>query len=172
MISPAKFLGLLLPISLAFELSASALSVESILQNDHIAVDGGMIGLSEDELPWGMDSDATIRILWVFCQGGDNELVLRYARRDPLGEGYPVYGEDGVELEAPVTSEKQARALTNLDDYSLFLLKLSDKKTTLEARLFLNRNMLYPPMSLGGIWGDKQENSPWRTAISLDAVSQ
>jgi len=172
LISSEKFLGFLLLMSIAVELTAMDLSVEFTIQDNHIVVDGRVIGLSENELLWEMNSGSTIRTVWVFRQGKDEELVLRYARRDPLGEGYLVYGEDGDELKAPVTTENLVRVLINLDAYSLVLLKPSDSETTLEARLYLDWNMLYPPMSLGFFWGGKQERSPWRMATPFDGISQ
>jgi len=164
-------LGAVLLMSSACSLTALDLSLDVTFNNNQIVIDGRVADLSEKELFQAMSSGATMRLTWVFRLDGVEEKVVRYARRDPLSEGFLVYGTERYDSVSPVPPDRLGRVLSTLDGHTLSLGPWK-KGAVLEARFFLDSDLLYPPMSLTSLFRDRRVRSAWRVVSLSDTVRQ
>jgi hypothetical protein len=171
MFSPGMALGAVLLLS-SVSISALDLSLDVTYNSSEVVVDGRAVDLPETELLNRIKSGSTIRLTWVFRIDGVEEAVVRYARRDPLSEGVLVYGPDRHELVSPVPPDRVGQVLSSLDGYRLSSQGPWGAGTVLEARLFLDSDLLYPPMSLTTLFRGLRERSAWRTVTLSGAVSR
>ncbi len=141
------------------------------IRDDVAVVSGYIEGFDSGELLRQLDSGGTVRLIWVFRQGGLDETFTRYVHRDSLGSGYIVFTpgviSDGFFI--PAGEDIFEEALSAFNDYELTALGPWEKDDNLECRIYLDSNMSIPPLSIWSLFRKKQDRSPW-TSIPYPPV--
>ncbi|MCK5249980.1 MAG: hypothetical protein KAJ98_08450 [Spirochaetaceae bacterium] len=161
MFSPGVMFGVVLLLLSACILPALEISLDASIRNDRAVVSGRIDGFQSNEIIRLLDSGSTVRLTWVFRLAGSDETIVRYAHRDPLGEGYLIYGADSESGGAPVDVGALLEELSFLDDFELSSLGPWEPDESLKGRLFLDRDLMLPPMSITSFFGRKQDRSSW-----------
>lgn len=155
------------PLLPAFEININAHLIES-----HAAVSGQFTGLGGDEIGKLLDSGNTIRLTWSFRKNGQVESVVYNAHRDSLSDGYIIFGISPDEDSIPVEKADLMRLLSVLDETVLSSLGPWEVEDLLEGRLYLDRDLLVPPMSIRSFFGHKRDSSSWQPIRHPLAVSR
>ena len=156
--------GVVLLLLSARILPALDISLDASIRDNRAVVSGRINDFQSDEMIRLLDSGGTVRLTWVFRLAGSDETVARYAHRDPLGEGYLIYGAGPDPAgAAPVDAGRLPEELFALNNFELVSLGPWAPGETLEGRLFLDRDLMVPPMSIRSFFGRKQDRSSWQT---------
>lgn len=172
MSTPGILAGAVLLMLCTRVLPALEFSLEASLQNHHAVVSGGLTDFSGDELAGLLDNGRTIRLTWIFRLAGSDESVVRYAHRDPIGRGYLVYGPEPDEDPIPVDADLLIKELSTLHEIELSSLGPWLPEDLLESRIYLDRDLMLPPMSIRSFFGHQRERSSWETLIHPSAASE
>jgi len=144
-------------------LSGMDISLEAVVQNDCVLVNGRITSFDSIGLPGQLDSGGTARLIWVFRLGGQDETLTRYVRRDLLGSGYIistlVQGADARSV--PVGEKYLLEELFTLNNFKLSTSVPLENPQVLQCRVSLDPDMLIPPLSILSLLRGKRERSSW-----------
>ncbi len=173
MASPGKLTWTLLLLLSARVLPALEISLDASVRDGTAVVSSRIIDFQGDEVIRLLDSGKTIRLTWVFRLAGIEETVVRYVHRDLLGDGYLIYrfGPEGDPIPLDVTN--LLRELPVLDNIELPELGYWEEGNSLECRLYFDKDLLMPPMSIRSFFGQQRDRSSWKlVTYSLAAVPE
>jgi len=152
-------------------LPALEVSLNALVMDNHAVVSGRIDNINSSELMRQIDSGGTLRLIWMFRFGGQDETLVRYAHRDHLNPGYVVYspGRGGETVLVPPDADRLVEALSTLNNYELTALGVVSDDSPLEYRIFLDTERYIPPLSIWSLFRRKQLRRPW-TRVSLTQV--
>jgi hypothetical protein len=171
MASPGKLTCTLLLLLSAQILPSLEISLDASIRNGTAVVSSRIVDFQGDEVIRLLDSGKTIRLTWVFRLAGLEETVVRYVHRDFLGDGYLIYrsGPEGDSIPLDITN--LLRKLPVLDNIELPELGFWEEGNTLDCRLYFDRDLLIPPMSIRAFFGQQRDRSSWKSVTySMAAV--
>ncbi|MCK5736110.1 MAG: hypothetical protein KAH21_06500 [Spirochaetaceae bacterium] len=153
---------------------ALEISVNAVVLDDYAAVTGRVESFHTAELIRQLDSGGTARLTWVFRLGGLDETLTRYAHRDPMGTGYVIFtpedGNPGVPV--PLGGNSLLETFFSVEQYQLKALGPWEQTEVLECRLFLDSNMMIPPLSIKSLFGTGRDRSSWSSIAYPPAGSE
>lgn len=155
--------GVVLLLLSARILPALDISLDASIRDNRAVVSGRINDFQSNDMIRLLDSGCTVRLTWVFRLAGSDETIARYAHRDPLGEGYLIYGAGPDSGAAPVDAGRLSEELFALNNFELVSLGPWAPDEILEGRLFLDRDLMVPPMSIRSFFSRKQDRSSWQT---------
>ncbi len=158
---PRVLLGTALLLA-AGSLHALELTVSARESGNHVAVQCRVEGYDLGETLRSLDAGETVRITWQFRLGKSDTTIVRYAHRDSLGEGYIVYGDDGLTIRGPFSGKEAAEELTVLPETILDLPGPWGEEDVLESRVFLDYRTFIPPMSIVRFFSGKRDKTGWQ----------
>ncbi len=164
-LKPLPMSGAVLLLLSAQVLPGLELFLDAEIRDDYAVVSGYVDGFDSGELLRQLDSGGTARLIWVFRLGGLDETFVRFVHRDSLDTGYIVFSPGVVSdgLFIPAGDDSFEETLSTFNDYELMALGPWEKEDTLECRIFLDIDMLIPPLSIWSLFRKKQDRSPWTT---------
>lgn len=153
-------------------LPALEIQITAALNGDNAVVSGYFTGLSRNELQNLLDSGNTLRLTWSFRKAGQVESVVRFAHRDPLSSGYLIYNSFSDQNPSVVGRDGLLDNLTTLSHVDLSSLGPWYRDEIIEGRLYLDRDLVIPPISIRSLFGRKRDISPWQPALYPGAESE
>lgn len=162
LLHPGKLSWVVLLLLSAPFLPAFEITVNAELHENLAVVSGQFTGLSGIEVGKLLDSGKTIRMTWSFRKAGQVESVIHFAHRDPLSDGYIIFSPSPDSDPIPVKKADLMKSLTILDSTVLRSLGPWKPEENLEGRLYLDRDLVVPPLSIGSFFGHKRESSAWQ----------
>jgi hypothetical protein len=165
--SPGMCLGGLILLILAPGLPALNILISAEIQDGTILVDGIVDDIEALDLVSRLDEGGTARLTWMFRMAGSDDSVVRYARRDALGEGYVVFEEGQGTTVGPLSAYDLIRELSMLQTRELSVFGPWREGVRLEGRLFLDYDLGVPPVTLRSLSGENRDSSPW-TPVDIE----
>ena len=165
-LKPGILLGAVLLLSV-HALSGLGLSLETSVHNSYAVVDGRIDGIDSRGLLNKLDSGGTVSLTWVFRIGNRGGSLIYTVHRDLLGPGY-IISFQGMEDSSgiqPAAAEDLVKKLSLLDHCELKSLGPWPENEVLEARIFLDSDVMIPPLSIWSLFGSRVSRSSW---ISLN----
>lgn len=153
-------------------LPAFEIAINAELHNGLAVVSGQFTGLSGGEIDQLLDSGNTIRLTWVFRKSGQVESVIHFAHRDPLSDGYIIFSPSPEADPILVNNADLMTFLSILDKTILMSLGPWAAEEVLEGRLYLDRDLVVPPMSIRSFFGYMRDSSAWQIIPHPLAVSR
>ena len=169
--SPRMCLGGLILLVLAPGLPALNILISAEVQDGAIVVDGIVDDIDASDLIDRIEGGGTARLTWLFRMAGSDDSIVRYARRDVLGEGYVVYAEGKDTAVGPLSANDLIRELSRLKARELSFISPRVKGARLEGRLFLDYDFGVPPVTLRSLSGENRDSSPW-TSTDMDSGAE
>lgn len=152
-------------------LPAFEITITGNLHENHALVSGRISGLSGSDISKLLDSGNTIRLTWSFRKNGQVQSFVQYAHRDSLSDGYIIFSLSPDEAPIPVEKADLMKILSVMDETVLSSLGPWIPEENLEGRLYLDRDLVVPPMSIRSFFGHKRDSSSWQPIRHPLAVS-
>ncbi|MDF1569069.1 MAG: hypothetical protein RQ801_05435 [Spirochaetaceae bacterium] len=166
--SPRMWLGGLILFVLAPGLPALNILISAEVQDGTIIADGIVNDLEVRDLVSRLDEGGTARLTWLFRMAGSDDSVVRFARRDALGEGYVVFEEGQGTTVGPLSANDLIQELSMLHARELSVFGPWREGARLEGRLFLDYDLGVPPVTLRSLSGESRDSSPW-TPVDIES---
>ncbi len=135
-------------------------------------VEGRVLDIDSGELVRRIDGGGTARVTWQFRLGESESTIIRFARRDSLGEGYIIYGSSSDESTGPFDAVGLVPALSFLPRVNLEELGVWEPDEVLEGRILLDYELNSPSLSLLAFLPGRRERSKWIEIPHAEAEHQ